>query len=280
MANLLNQFVDGPDTYKGLLNLNTLNSGLTGSLQAVTDGMGVASPLQLSTTMVGVIGNLVVGHTSASARLHVRGDGTNSVARFESSSGQNIISVRESDHTILFGLGTGTFPQIGLQTLNNPTGFAGGNGQYLAYKANVNIDWPSPMHSFWGESQIYSRATLSNNPAGIAAFNGTFGISNVAASTFDYRMLNIAYTINNTAVSNRTATGIFLNATETALNGMAHNLMDLRVGSVSRFRVVNNGAIQVATIADASAPNSSLYFSSTANKLVWKDAAGVVNNLY
>lgn len=175
------------------------------------------------------------------ARLHVRGDGTNLVARFESSGGANIVSVRESDHTILFGTGAGTFPQIGLQVLNNPTAFAPGNGHYLAYKSNVNIDWPSPMHSFWGENQIYSKTTLSNNPAGIAAFNGTFGISNVAASTFDYRMLSINYTINNTAVSNRTATGIFLNATETALNGMNHLLMDFQVGSISQFRVFKDG---------------------------------------
>lgn len=177
------------------------------------------------------------------ARLHVRGDGTNPVARFESTGGANIVGIRESDHTLFFGTGSTTFPQIGLQNLNNPISFANGNGHYLAYKANVNIDWPSPMHSFWGENQIYSKTTLSNNPAGIAAFNGTFGISNVAASTFDYRMLSINYTINNTAVSNRTATGIFLNATQTNLNGMTHNLMDLQVNNGSSLRVNNSGSI-------------------------------------
>ena len=34
------------------------------------------------------------------------------------------------------------------------------------------------------------------------------------------------------------------------------------------------------TIADANAPNSTLYYSSTASRLVWKDSGGVVNNLY
>ena len=34
------------------------------------------------------------------------------------------------------------------------------------------------------------------------------------------------------------------------------------------------------TIADANAPNSTLYYSSTATRLVWKDSAGAVNNLY
>jgi len=34
------------------------------------------------------------------------------------------------------------------------------------------------------------------------------------------------------------------------------------------------------TVADANAPNSTLYYSSTASRLVWKDSGGVVNNLY
>jgi hypothetical protein len=40
------------------------------------------------------------------------------------------------------------------------------------------------------------------------------------------------------------------------------------------------GAITPATIADASAPNNSIYYSSTASKLVYKDSGGTVNNLY
>jgi hypothetical protein len=189
--------------------------------------------------------NLAVGGTfTATARHHVRGDGTNPIARFESAAGQNILTVRESDHTMLFGSGVGgIFPQIGLQNLANPLTFALGNGQYLGYKSSFNRDWPSPMHSFWGENQIYSTAPLSNNHAGIAAFNGTFGISNVAASTFDYRILGINYTINNTATSNRNATGIFVNATQTNLNGMTHNLLDLQVNSGSTFRVNNSGTV-------------------------------------
>jgi hypothetical protein len=48
MANLLNQNIG--TNYKGILNLNTLNGNLSGTLQAVTDGDGNTSPLQLSTT--------------------------------------------------------------------------------------------------------------------------------------------------------------------------------------------------------------------------------------
>jgi len=55
MANLLGQNIG--TNYKGILNLNTLNSNLSGTLQAVTDGDGNASPLQLSTTQMRVLAN-------------------------------------------------------------------------------------------------------------------------------------------------------------------------------------------------------------------------------
>jgi hypothetical protein len=142
MANLLNQNIG--TNYKGILNLNTLNGNLSGTLQAVTDGDGNASPLQLSTTAVSVAnsfsivkggrtlnivpnesglsgtaifttsgvlalgaanayttyldtsGNFVIGHTTASARLHVRGDGTNPILRLENGAGAQVASVNNA----------------------------------------------------------------------------------------------------------------------------------------------------------------------------------------
>ena len=43
---------------------------------------------------------------------------------------------------------------------------------------------------------------------------------------------------------------------------------------------LNNKAFTPASLADADAPNNSIYYSTTASKLVYKNAAGVVNNLY
>ncbi len=46
-------------------------------------------------------------------------------------------------------------------------------------------------------------------------------------------------------------------------------------------RVIDTeGAYHPVTFADIDAPVNSIYFSSTANKLVYKTAAGVVNALY
>jgi len=40
------------------------------------------------------------------------------------------------------------------------------------------------------------------------------------------------------------------------------------------------GAITPASLADASAPNNSVYYSTTQSRLVYKNSAGTVNNLY
>jgi hypothetical protein len=65
----------------------------------------------------------------------------------------------------------------------------------------------------------------------------------LSAGATNPRLFNEVYTINNSGAQTGTLTGLFLNATETALNGMSHNLMDLQVGGVSKFRVDNFGNI-------------------------------------
>lgn len=57
-----------------------------------------------------------------------------------------------------------------------------------------------------------------------------------------FRMISNAYTINNLAAQTGSITGYYLNATETALNGMTHNLIDLQLGGVSKFRVTSDGS--------------------------------------
>ena len=46
------------------------------------------------------------------------------------------------------------------------------------------------------------------------------------------------------------------------------------------FQIDSLGAIKPASLADASASNDRIYYSTTASRLVYKDSAGVVNNLY
>jgi hypothetical protein len=277
MANLLGQNIG--TNYKGILNLNTLNGNLSGTLQAVTDGDGNASPLQLSTTSVnfteqvtltksgGVFavgiagfsrfvgftadndsalvynasnglriatvanvsmggfserarfdsnGNFVLGTTTASARLHVRGDGTNPILRTEDNSGN----------------------AVGVIAYNTRLDIYGRNFSSNEYLVNIynGLSW--------------------------GATSGTVGFLNFSNTSFsagagsaNFRPLNIAYTINNSGAQTGTATGIFLNATETALNGMTHNLMDLgaTVSSTYTSRLkMSGGSLATLTVGDPS----------------------------
>lgn len=50
--------------------------------------------------------------------------------------------------------------------------------------------------------------------------------------------------------------------------------------AISCAAITASGAITPATLTDAAAPNSSIYYSSTQSKLVYKDSGGAVNVLY
>jgi hypothetical protein len=73
-----------------------------------------------------------------------------------------------------------------------------------------------------------------------------------ASGNATFRPVSISYSINNTGPVSGTATGIFLNATETALNGMAHNLIDLQTTisgtTTSKFRVDRDGTLRSGSI--------------------------------
>ena len=88
----------------------------------------------------------------------------------------------------------------------------------------------------------------------------TVAVASVGTGVF--RLIRNAYTINNTAAQTGSVTGYFLNATETALNGMTHNLMDLQVGGVSQFLVSKIGNITTKATDWANLNNSGLSITS------------------
>jgi len=207
--------------------------------------------------------NLVVGTTLASARLHVRGDGTNPIARFEDNSGNLAMSLTGGGSISTMNLGTAVSFSVNTGT----TSFSSTLGSTASNVGTI------PVYSF--------------NQGTDASSSGTSNYVNVrktiapGAGSANFRNFIVEYTINASGANSGTATGIYSRATETALNGMLHNLIDLGTTALgSLFSVTNVGAIKVATLANADAPNSSLYFSSDAGRLTWKDAGGTVNNLY
>lgn len=211
-----------------------LEGGVMGaSLRAVEDSAGTNSPLQLSTTQA------VLGSSTAAGRLVVRGDGTNPIARFESSTGA-----------------------ISLQMLNSGA-LTLSDGNFTVSNGNIAV-----------AGKITSTGGY-NNASGniIPSFESSVTCSNSAGSA-NFRPVSVSYTLNNTGAQTGTATGIFLNATETALNGMTHNLMDLQIGGVSRFSINSSGGITALGTIQTTAGNLQMGASSV---LIWSGRSRILS---
>lgn len=68
------------------------------------------------------------------------------------------------------------------------------------------------------------------------------------------------------------------------VRGLASNTANLQEwqnnAGTALSAVKSDGSIQPASLADSAATNNSIYYSTTAGKLVYKDSSGTVNNLY
>ncbi len=170
--------------------------------------------------------NVAIGHTSASARLHVRGDGTNPIARFENGAGTTLVTFNQS------ALGA----SVAFANAFTLTGNTGTSGFSSTISGNVT--------GSVGTLSVFDY-TMASDLSTSSTSNYFRILKTIApgAGSANFRNFILEYTINATGAQSGTATGIFLNATETALNGMTHNLMDLQVGGVSKFKVDRLGSI-------------------------------------
>lgn len=105
---------------------------------------------------------------------------------------------------------------------------------------------------FATEGSGVPRVSFTGNGALLGTAAGTFkhaSTSNVAitpngAGARSFIALDASYVIDATAgAQTGTVTGFTVNGTETNLNGFTHNLMDLQLASVSKFKVSSGGAL-------------------------------------
>jgi hypothetical protein len=188
-------------------------------------------------TTINAAGNWSLGGSFGNAaRLHVRGDGTNSIGRFESSAGNSFFIINNSGQS-LFGSAGANEPYL---VNYNGTSTESGSGQSLRIRQRANTgSTGNTLIQYWADG-LFSGTTSGTAISHEFVSSGFLGSG---AGNANYRHSTHAYTINNSAAQSGTATGIFLNATETALNGMTHNLMDLQAGGVSKFKVASNGVV-------------------------------------
>ena len=205
--------------------------------------------------------------TTASTRLHVRGDGTNNIARFEDSAGTASFRINSTaTNAILSGSSSPGYQVTSSAGANNSLTFglgnSGGRAEFAMGSALTNFAILNGS-GFTGLSMVNGTGERNAIIIGNNGVNSTSGTSrlvvqdSIAETTgsTNFRTLNLAYSINNSGSVSGTATGIFLNATEgtvsptSGLNGMGHFLIDLQVGGSSKFKVSNGGLVNTVTMA-------------------------------
>ena len=125
-------------------------------------------------------------------------------------------------------------------TVSNDQQRVGMNFISLARTANVNNFVFSGVGSIpWNQ--------ISGTQAWVLLDGSVSGASQIepSAGSGNFRMLETKYTINASGAQTGTVTGIFLNATETTLNGFTHNLLDLQVGGTNKFIITNSGDVGI-----------------------------------
>jgi len=134
-------------------------------------------------------GNVGIGETSPTARLTVKGDGTNPIMRLDSNSGARVISVAQSNG-LMFGDAT-TRPSI---ASFSSTGAAFDlSGTAFGFTPSSQAGY-----SYW-----FANANITSTVAE-SGFIRIFGTFAAAAGTANFRPLNITYTINNSGAKTGT----------------------------------------------------------------------------
>jgi hypothetical protein len=212
--------------------LNTIASAST--FRANTHDFFVGNNGIIHGMRLSSLGNLSIGNgtTPVTARLHVRGDGTNPIFRAENSTGSVSLQMLNS----------------GALTLNE--------GNLTVSNGNINVS-----------GKVTSTGGYNNTTGTvIPSFESTVTCSN-AAGNANFRPVSVSYTINNSGVQSggATTTGIFLNATETNLNGMGHNFITVQRGGVNYFNVTRAGLVEASGLSFSAGGASSGRFLSVTN---------------
>lgn len=240
MANLLGQKIE--PNYRGILNTETLNSPISASLQKITDGQNNISALSLSTGQVGIAGSVqydwVSTPTGVASKTTMWFDATGRMSWRPGTGAASYVR---------------TFDATGITA----------NRVYTLPDATTTIAGLALTQTFTGVNS-FNPTTFTNTSGTVV---GLYSSQTFAAAlgTGNFRPLSIEYVLNNSGAQTGTATGIFLNATETNLNSMSHNLITLQRGGVNYFNVTRAGLVEGSGWSFSSGGASSGRFLSVTN---------------
>lgn len=141
------------------------------------------------------------------------------------------------------------------------------NGEYALYHDVTNAAlWVGTTSNF--AVRIYAGSGSASYPRlSMPSGNGRVGV-NVISPSAGLELL--CWDVNTKGIVVRAGSGT-----------QVSNLQEWQNNAGTVLSAIKpDGSIQPASMADSAATNNSIYYSTTASKLVYKDAAGTVNNLY
>lgn len=256
------------DTY---LRRNAAGVVQTGSSASVFHGFICGSP---TTTTVGLIVKTITSQSVNAFEVH----NTSNVALTSITAAGNL----------LVPDGAAATPSIGFIGATNYGFFKTGNTIVITLAGTAR--WSTSTTHILGTSvgDCAVRHTNSTSAAPAYSFNGDadtgmfrvgadiVGFSTAALERFQVNAAGSL--IANSAGAN--AVGIVPLISKGSVSQTA-NLQEWQTSvGVSLAAIDKSGGIVPASMADGSAANGTLYYSTTAGKLVFKDSGGVVNNLY
>jgi hypothetical protein len=255
--------------FKGLLNLgSTINTPLSATLQAITDGDGVASHLFLSTTEVAVrgttnaqrliidanagVGKLLSFRSGNLQRWAIRVDGTESGAN----AGADIAIRRYDDAGTFIDAPITLTRSTGFITLGKRVSYTGSTGTSLlnfpdaGTTAADGISFGTTISLFRsGTNTLFLTDATTLNLTNLRSANTGFITTTltsliIGGNTVGGSAATSGLSLTQTWNTTGNPTAIFANITNTA-SGATSNLMDLQVGGVSQFSVSKAGLTQV-----------------------------------
>lgn len=207
--------------------------------------------------------------------------------------GQNALLYSTGNFGTAFGQGAGSGNTTGgdnafFGVLAGNANTTGGENTYLGSRVGQS-NATGNSNTFVGYNATYrstvnnkSRNTIIGNRAG----NGIEGDDNIAIG---YRsMVTAGHTgIGNVVIGQNLDAPSLTGSYQTNINATyLGNSSSAWIGTGRTFGVggiINikaDGSLKPVSLADSSASNDSIYYSTTAGKLVYKDSSGTVNNLY
>lgn len=221
--------------FKGMLNLgSTINTPLSTTLQAITDGDGVATPLQLATNRI------ALGTSTGTSLLNFPDAGTT------------------ASDGIQFGTGLSNLYRSGANILQTDGSFKVGAG----YTLSTNY-----LGSVSG-SKMYMNTGLT-----IGSWVTNTNFVDVIASTLTGSSATSALSITQTWNTTGNPTAIFANITNTA-SGATSNLMDLQIGGATIFKVDKNAIITTGASNLGFIHNGTVSFATAGSQHIRSNSSG------